>query len=90
MQWGIGDMEDAVEAERRASAGNGGGQDILHNRQIWSLHPVGHAFTAGGATGKGGPDNTATTNNLNIATSWNRVYTERKQIPFARLITREL
>lgn len=89
MQWGVGSPDEPVEAERKASAGNGGGQDILHNRQIWTLHPVGHAFTAGGTTGKGGPDNTANPSNLNVATSWNRVYNERKQIPFARLITRE-
>lgn len=72
---------------REEKAGNGGGQEILYSRQQWCLHPVGHAYT--GTSPSGGPSNAATTNNLNIATSWNRVYPERKMIKFARLITRE-
>jgi hypothetical protein len=88
VQWGVGSPKVPVETERKASAGQGGGQDVLHSRVEWSLHPVGHAFTAVSPP-NGGPSNAATTNNLNIATSWNRVYPERKQIKFARLITRE-
>ncbi len=76
-----------TEITREAGAGNGGGQEILYSRQQWSLHPVGHAYT--GTAASGGPDNSTGANNLNVATSWNRVYPERKQIKFARLVTRE-
>ncbi|AAT69543.1 coat protein [Alphaproteobacteria phage PhiJL001] len=88
MQLGIGSAKVPTEVERQASAGNGGGSETLHSRVEWSLHPVGHAYVAA-SPANGGPSNAATTNNLNIATSWNRVYPERKQIKFARLITRE-
>jgi len=87
-QLGVGSAKVPTEVERQASAGNGGGSETLHSRQEWSIHPVGHAFTAA-SPANGGPSNAATTNNLNIATSWNRVYGERKQVKFAKLITRE-
>lgn len=87
-QMGVGSAKVPTEVERQASAGNGGGSESLHNRVEWSLHPVGHAFNAA-SPANGGPSNAATTNNLNIATSWDRVYSERKQIKFARLVTRE-
>jgi hypothetical protein len=87
VQLGIGSPKVGTEIERVAKAGNGGGQEILWSRQEWAIHPIGHAYI--GTSPNGGPSNAATTNNLNIATSWNRVYNERKQIKFARLITRE-
>lgn len=87
MQWGIGSPKVATEVERQAAAGNGGGQEILHSRMEWSLHPSGHAYT--GTAPNGGPGNGTSTNDLNIATSWNRVVGERKQVSFARLVTRE-
>lgn len=86
-QLGIGAPNVGTEVERKAGAGNGGGQDILHNRVEWAVHPTGHAYT--GTAPNGGPSNAATTDNLNDAASWNRVYGERKQIKFARLVTRE-
>ncbi len=76
-----------TEIVRHAGAGNGGGQEILYSRNQWSLHPVGHAYT--GTSPNGGPGNGTGANQLNIATSWNRVYPERKMIKFARLVTRE-
>ncbi len=88
LQLGVGSAKVPTEVERQASAGNGGGSETLHSRQEWSIHPVGHAFVAA-SPANGGPSNAATTNNLNIATSWNRVFPERKQVKFARLITRE-
>lgn len=84
---GMGSPDPATEIERQASAGNGGGQDILHNRHEWAIHPVGHAYT--GTAPNGGPGNTTGSNDLGNAGAWNRVYAERKQIAFARLITRE-
>ncbi len=76
-----------TEITREAGAGNGGGQEILYSRNQWSLHPVGHAYT--GTAANGGPGNGVGANDLNNATSWNRVFPERKQIKFARLVTRE-
>ncbi len=87
MQMGVGSPKVATAVERIEAAGNGGGQEVLHSRQEWSLHPVGHAYT--GTAADGGPGNTTATNDLNNAASWNRIYPERKQISFARLITRE-
>lgn len=78
---------NATATQRFEQAGNGGGQDVLYSRQQWCIHPVGHAYV--GTAPKGGPANGTGSNNLNNATSWNRVYSERKQIKFARLITRE-
>lgn len=85
---GMGSPKVPVETERKASAGNGGGQEILHNRVEWAFHPVGHAYV--GTSPNGGPSNASTTNNLANASSWRRVFNERKQIRIARLVTREM
>jgi len=87
LQLGVGMAKVPTEVERQASAGNGGGQEVLHSRQEWAIHPVGHAYT--GTAPNGGPGNGTGSNNLANAGSWNRVYPERKQIKFARLVTRE-
>lgn len=84
---GVGSPKVPTEIDRKAAAGNGGGQDVLFNRTEWILHPVGHAYA--GTAPTGGPSNAATTNNLAHADSWKRVFSERKQIRIARLITRE-
>lgn len=84
---GMGSPKVPTEVDRKPSAGNGGGQDILFNRTEWIIHPVGHAYA--GTPPNGGPSNASTTNNLAHAGSWKRVFSERKQIRIARLITRE-
>ncbi len=87
-QMGVGSPPVATEVDRKAGGGNGGGQDVLYSRVMWTLHPAGHAWT--GTAGDGGPANTGTgDDDLDEAVSWNRVYPERKQIKFARLVTRE-
>lgn len=78
---------NAVTTSFKDGAGNLGGMDVLYNRVQWCIHPRGHSYV--GTAPKGGPSNDATTNNLAAAGSWQRVYPERKQIPIARLITRE-
>lgn len=85
---GMGSPKVPVEVDRKASAGNGGGQDILHSRVEWCLHPKGHAYV--GTAPTGGPSNAATANNLAAAGSWRRAFKERKQIRIARLKTREM
>lgn len=87
IKFGAGNPKVPTETKREATAGNGGGQDILFNRVEWVLHPAGNAYV--GTPAAGGPSNAATTNNLAAAASWARVFSERKQIKIARLITRE-
>lgn len=88
VQMGIGAPKVPTEVDRIASAGNGSGQEVLHDRVEWILHPEGHAYA--GTPPNGGPSNAATANNLANASAWRRVFTERKQIKIARLITREM
>lgn len=83
-QMGIGSPPVPTEVDRKAGGGNGGGQDVLYNRVEWCIHPTGHAFVMSSIP-DGGPAN----GDLDDATSWDRRYPERKQIPFARLVTRE-
>ena len=84
---GMGTPKVPVEVERKPGAGNGGGQEVLYMRNEWLMHPTGHAYV--GTSPNGGPTNAATSNNLADAGSWARRYPERKQIKFARLVTRE-
>lgn len=86
-RFGQGDAKVPLEADRDPAAGNGGGQETLHHRWEWIIHPVGCAYV--GTTPTGGPTNAATSNNLAHAGSWQRAFPERKQIHIARLITRE-
>lgn len=89
MRMGVGSPDMPTELDRKAGGGNGGGQDVLYNRVEWCMHPVGHAWI-GASTPDGGPANTATaSSDLDEAASWRRVYSERKQIKFARLVSRE-
>lgn len=85
---GFGTPDEATEIERKPAAGDGGGQDILHNRVEWCIHPVGYQFAVA-SPASGGPSNAATAGNLAHAASWKRAFPERKQIKIARLITRE-
>lgn len=87
IRMGSGSPKVPTEVDRAPAAGTGSGQDILYNRTEWIIHPVGHAYV--GTAASGGPSNAATSNNLAAAGSWARVYSERKQIKIARLITRE-
>ena len=87
VRMGSGAPKVPTELDRKPAAGDGSGQDVLHNRVEWIMAPVGHAYI--GTAPKGGPDNTSNTHMLAAAGSWSRVFPERKQIRIARLITRE-
>ena len=87
VRWGAGSPKVPTETERKPDAGNGGGEEILYNRVEWVIAPAGYAYI--GTPPKGGPANTNTTNNLGNAASWSRVFTDRKAIRIARLVTRE-
>lgn len=84
---GMGTPKVPTETERKPDAGNGGGQEVLYNRVEWVIHPAGNAYV--GTAPTGGPSNASTSNQLANSASWNRVFSERKQIKIARLITRE-
>lgn len=84
---GRGAPKVPTELYRAPSAGNGSGQDTMFNRVEWCMAPVGYAYI--GTAAAGGPTNAATSNNLAAATSWRRVFSERKQVSIARLVTRE-
>lgn len=87
-QLGFGAPPVGTEVDRKPGGGNGGGQDVLYSRVMWAIHPTGHAWI--GTAGDGGPANTGTgDDDLDEAAAWNRVFPERKQIKFARLITTE-
>lgn len=87
MRWGVGSAKVPTEVDRNPEANQGGGEEVLHSRVEWCMHPAGHAYV--GTAPNGGPSNDATANNLANAASFQRVWNERKQIKIARLITRE-
>lgn len=84
---GMGSPKVPTEVDRLPAEGNGAGTEVLYNRTEWCIHPVGHKYA--GTAASGGPSNASTTNNLANAGSWQRAWTERKQVKIARLITRE-
>ena len=74
---------DGTEVERLPSAGNGGGQTILHSRTNFAVHPLGFTWASDTTIEPGGP----TLAQLGQVSRWNRVV-ERKAIPLAFLVTK--
>lgn len=87
LRLGMSAPKTPTETKRDPDAGNGGGAEILYNRVEWAIHPVGMRYA--GSPPNGGPSNAATSNNLAHEASWQRAYSERKQLKMARLVTRE-
>lgn len=85
--YGTGSPDVPNEVLRIPGAGNGGGQETMWDRVEWAHHVPGTAYV--GTPPNGGPTNAATTNNLASATSWTRIAKDRRQIPIARIVTRE-
>ena len=73
--YGQGTPEVPSELERIPGSGNGGGRDIIHSRATEIVHPWGFAWDDSIAAGV-----SATYAELKLATGWNRVYNERKNI----------
>lgn len=88
VRMGFGSAKVPTEIDRDPSANNGAGEEVLHSRIELCFHPVGYQFIGTGY-GAGGPSNASTSGNLAHASSWSRVFPERKMIRMARLITRE-
>jgi len=85
---GMGSPKVPTAVTRKEEANQGGGEEVLHNRVEWIIHPVGYKYI-GTTDQKGGPSNSAETGMLANGNTWRRAFNERKQIPMARLITRE-
>lgn len=77
--WANGKVNKPSEMERKPSAGNGGGEEIIYSRRSDLIHPMGFSFTSASVAGQ-----SATLAELQTAANWNRVWA-RKHIPLAFL-----
>lgn len=68
-----------TEVENKPSAGNGGGQQILHSRVNLAISPLGYTWLEGSVAAE-----SPSIAELALAANWNRV-AERKAIPLAFL-----
>jgi hypothetical protein len=78
--YGEGSPEVPVEIERTALAGNGGGVEVLVERNTWLTHPFGYSIQGTPAA------QSFTLAEMAAANRFTRVI-DRKQIPLAFLIT---
>lgn len=74
---GVGTPKTPFAVHRDEAAGNGGGEEVVHSRLEWIIHPQGFSFKL---------DTTPTLAQLKSADNWTRVF-ERKRIPLAALVT---
>lgn len=79
--YGVGSPETPVEIERKASGGNGGGAEILWERQTYILQPAGFSWQ-----GEEDPNKSPTAAQYAAAANWTRSF-DRKQVPFAAVLT---
>lgn len=75
-------IADGTELENLPSAGNGGGQQVLHSRMNLGLHPAGFNWNEAAVTGE-----SPTIAELEDALNWSRVV-ERKATPLAFLVSK--
>lgn len=80
--WAEHDVAKPVETESLPSAGDGMGAEVLYTRRQFAVHPYGIKWTDTAVSGE-----FPTNAELALASNWDRVYPERKQIPMALLIT---
>jgi len=88
---GFGAAEPRVgfgtELFRVPSAGNGGGQTVLHSRMNVGIHPLGFAWSDG-TSGTAIAGDSPTIAELASAAHWSRAATSRKSIPLAFLVSK--
>ncbi len=77
VSFGIGNPKVPVAVHRDEAAGMGGGEEVLHTRQEWVIHPQGFSFAL---------TETPTMAQLIDPANWTRVF-ERKRVPFAAIIS---
>ena len=75
------DYLKATAVDRDETAGNGSGEDILHSRRQWAIHPLGFQFAYATVSA-----NCPTYTELKTAALWDRIL-PRKHIRMACLIT---
>ena len=80
--WAEHPLENGVAVDRDESAADGMGIEELWTRRQICIHPYGIKFTDSSVAAEF-PTNTE----LRLAANWDRVYSERNQIPMALLIT---
>ena len=80
--WAEVPVDKPVETKSEPAAGDGMGTEELWMRRQFAMHPYGVKWTDS-AVGGEFPTNAE----LALAVNWDRVYSERKQIPIAVLIT---
>jgi hypothetical protein len=80
--WAESPVARPVEVESDPSAGDGMGVETLWTRRQFAMHPYGIKWTDASVGGE-----FPTVAELRLAANWDRVYSERKQIPLALLIT---
>lgn len=80
--WAESPPHNAVAVEQDEAAGGGAGVETLWTRRQFAIHPYGIKWTDNSVAGEF-PSNAE----LRLATNWDRVYAERKQIPMALYIT---
>lgn len=81
--YGEGSPDVPAELDRKPDQGNGGGVEIIYERQTWLIHPFGFNWTDTSVTA---PAVTPTLADLRKAANWTRV-TDRKNVPVAFLKT---
>lgn len=69
-----------TEVENLPSAGNGGGQQVLHSRVNISMHPLGYSWKEASVAAE-----SPTLAELATAGNWDRVASDRKHVPLAFL-----
>ena len=75
-------VADGTEIESLPSAGNGGGQQVLHSRMNLAMHPAGFSWQETAVVGE-----SPTIAELEDATNWSRVI-ERKAVPISFLVSK--
>lgn len=80
--WAESPVDKPVEVESDPAAGDGMGVETLWTRRQFAIHPYGIKWTDNSVGGE-----FPTNAELRLAVNWDRVYSERKQIPMALYIT---
>lgn len=80
--WAESSVARPVSVEQDESAGDGMGVETLWTRKQFAVHPYGIKWTDAAVGGE-----FPTVSELRLAANWQRVYSERKQIAMALLIT---
>lgn len=82
--YGEGSPTTPVEIDRDPAIGDGGGEEVLYERNTWLLHPFGHSNL--NATNNAGGGLWQNLSDLELAANWNRNHF-RKNVPIAFLVT---